>query len=298
MAAWLSAEVTMYKIIELKEDNIDNFKEYVDKDIAEFIGRAYYRGLVALNDDREVAASLVWMLRHFNDESKDTQSDIIWAKCNGKEAFDEIMEEYALCLWNEDVKVSTVSLPAKNGKELRNLFRTAGFEMEIAESDIVLVRVSELSAMPFMQKMRKKKIPESIKSLNSVTMRVFRRGINKCIGQGSYGLCEDLPDLGISYFEKDVSCVSVLEGEINGFFLFHKRPSGILAIQLLRCLDDSFKTTIPYMMCRFVAAMEAKYGPEALVELDRHNEQSLLLSEKLIPRGLGIPVYSGKRNEI
>ena len=70
-----------------------------------------------------------------------------------------------------------------------------------------------------------------------------------------------------------------------------------MAIQLLRCLDDTFKTTIPYMMCRFVKAMEEKYGSDALVEMDRHNEQSLLLSEKLLPRGLGIPIYVGERQE-
>lgn len=287
----------MYEIVELSEYNIAAYDSYIDKDIAELIGRVYYRGLVVLNISVEPVASLVWQLRDYEKINKNTRSDIIWAKCNDRDAFAVLMEEYSRSVKEEGVFESRVLLPAKTGKELRALFESVGFEMEIAESDIMIARVSELAAMPFMQKLSKKKMPDNIVLLNTITMRTFRRGVIKCVERGNYGLCEDLIDLGISYFDNDVSSISLCEGEINGFFLFHRRPSGIMAVQLLRCLDDSFKTTIPYMMRRFVTAMEEKYGPDARVELDRHNEQSLLLSEKLLPRSLGMPIFTGNRKE-
>ena len=288
----------MYQIVELNEDNITTYENYLGLDIAEYIGRAYYRGLAAKDDNSIVVASILWVLKGYSNGTKNTVSNIIWARCDDKEAFDALMKEYTACVKALGVKTSRVTLPAKNGKELRALFRDAGFEMGIDESDIVTVKVSELSDMPFMQKLKKIKLSENIKLLNEITLRPFRRSIKKCIGRGIYGLCEDLDELPVEYFEDDVSCVSVLDGEINGLFLFHKRPSGVMAIQLLICLDGSFKTTIPHMMRRFVTAMEEKYGPDALVELDRHNEQSLLLSEKLLPRGLGMPIYSGDRSEV
>ena len=43
--------------------------------------------------------------------------------------------------------------------------------------------------------------------------------------------------------------------------------------------------------------MEEKYSPDRKVTFDRHNEQVLMLAEKLLPRGFGIPVYVGSRQE-
>ena len=63
------------------------------------------------------------------------------------------------------------------------------------------------------------------------------------------------------------------------------------------CLDSDFKIILPRMMHRFVKAMEEKYGPDQKVAFDRHNEQTMLLAERLIPRGFGTPVYSGSREE-
>ena len=288
----------MYQIIELNDDNISSYETYLGYDVSENLDRTYYRGLVAQNEDDVTVAAIVYVLKNLDSGSKDTLSNIVWARCDDTEAFGALMEKYTDCVKALGVKTSKVTLPAKNGKELRALFRNAGFEMGIDESDIVTVRVSELSAMPFMQKLKKVKLPDSIMVLNEITMRPFKRALAKCVSRGIYGLCDDLEELPVAYFEDDVSCISVSKGEINGLFLFHKRPSGVMAIQLLICLDSSFKTTIPHMMRRFVTAMEEKYGPDALVELDRHNEQSLLLSEKLLPRGLGMPIYSGDRSEV
>ena len=131
-----------------------------------------------------------------------------------------------------------------------------------------------------------------------VNIRTFRRGITRSICEGRYGLCEDLESLGVRWFEDEVSSISIEDEAINGMFLFHLRPSGIVAVQLLVCLDNSYKKTLPNLMCQFILAMEGKYGPDTMIELDRHNEQSLLLSEKLLPRGFGIPVYEGSREEV
>ena len=46
-----------------------------------------------------------------------------------------------------------------------------------------------------------------------------------------------------------------------------------------------------------ILAMEEHYPGDTHVMLDRHNESSFLLSEKLFPRGFGVPVYAGSREE-
>ncbi len=288
----------MYHITDINEDNIELFSDYFDDDLSENVGRFYYRFIVLSDDDsHELVAAMAWMLKFVENEDRANESNIIWVRCDDDNAFGPMMEAYSERIRAEQVVRSTVSIPVKGGKEMKAKLMGAGFNMRLAESDVVLVRLSELSEMPLMKKMRKLTVPDNIVSLNLLTMRCFRKGVSKSISMGRYGLCEDLAELGILWFDDDVSCVSTIDNGINGLFLFHKRPSGIIAVQLFVCLDKSFRTTLPYMMRRFIIAMEEKYGPDTLVELDRHNEQSMLLAEKLLPRGFGIPIYRGSRKE-
>jgi hypothetical protein len=129
-------------------------------------------------------------------------------------------------------------------------------------------------------------------------VRQFRGGINRCVDLGKRGLCEDMEYLPISAFEQDVSTCSLDEnGEVDGLLLFHKLPSGILSIQLMIYMGKDVANGLPGMMRLFVNKMEEKYEPDTQIILNRHNEASLLLSEKLLPRGFGIPVYAGSRTE-
>ena len=286
----------MYQIIDIDEDNAETYERFLSRDLAENFGRAYYRGILARNDDNEPVGGMVWCLKNY-EKDEDTESSIIWIRCEEEDVFSEMMDAYTERIREDGVLRSQVSIPVKNGKELKARLRDSGFQMRLTESDIIIVKLSELTSMPLMKKMKKMQIPEDILPLNQLSLRTFRRGIAKCIDKGRFGLCEDLSELGISWFEDMVSCVSTVDGAINGFFLFHKRPSGVLAVQLLICLDKSFKTTLPLMMKQFVVAMEENYPPDTLIELDRHNEQSMLLTERLLPRGFGIPIYAGSREE-
>jgi hypothetical protein len=102
----------------------------------------------------------------------------------------------------------------------------------------------------------------------------------------------------MKYFDEDVStCYVNGDGDIAGFILFHVLPSQMLSFQLMVCLDKDVGTILPGMMRRFVSSMEEYYYPDVKIILNRHNEASMLLSEKLLPRGFGIPVYVGNREE-
>ena len=288
----------MYQVVDINEDNKEIYAGFIPEDLTENVGRSYYRFiLIADNDNNSIICGMVWIMKHLEEYSVDTESNIIWIRCDDNDYFDTLMEAYATRAKEEGAVRSHVFIPVKDGKEMKALLSNVGFNMRLAESDTVLVKLSELSAMPLMKKMKDLPKPERIMPLNQLTMRSFRKGISKCISQHRYGLCEDLSELGIYWFEDDVSCVSAVDNGINGFFLLHKRPSGVITCQLFVCLDKSFKTTLPYLMGTFVSAMLEKYDPDTLVELDRHNEQTMLLAEKIYPRGIGIPIYSGTREE-
>lgn len=286
----------MYNIIDITEDNLDEFIGYVGRDMAENIGRTYYAGIVACDDNNEPRGAMIWEYRNLEAED-DNESVIEWIRVEEDEVFGTLMDAYKERVLAEDVVLSKVSIQAKEGKELRKLLKGAGFDMMLNESNKIFVKASELSEVELMQKMRGKKIPSYIKPLSEISMRTFRTAISKCVFMGRHGLCEDLADLPIRWFDEEVSFVSETSKGINGLFLFHKIPTGLIRAQLLVCLDKSVQTTLPLLMLQFVKAMERIYEPDTLVEFDRHNEQVMLLTETLIPRGFGRPVYTGSRRE-
>ena len=286
----------MFVITDLSDENIRLYSEYIDEDVAENIERTNYSGIVAADDFGKVYGAMMWQYKNLETD-EDSESRIEWIRAENEEAFSQMMNAYKARMMDNEVVLSNVVIPVKDGRELKDWLKEAGFDMKLTESNLIVVKLSELSNSALMKKMKGKKIPNSVVSIKDLTPRAFRTGVTKCLAKGRKGLCDDLGDLYIQWFETDVSCASTDGKEVNGFFLFHKMPSGLIAVQLMICLDSNFKTVLPLMMCRFVRAMEKKYGPDQKVAFDRHNEQVLMLAEKLLPRGFGIPVYAGSRRE-
>ena len=112
-----------------------------------------------------------------------------------------------------------------------------------------------------------------------------------------FGLCEDLPYLSKAYFENDVSCYLEEDGDIIGLLLFHKKPSGTLEVVIMQVLGNEHVKDLLSMMCQALSAAKEIYDQQTEICIDRHNYSTLALSEKLFPRGFGIPVYTGSRNE-
>ncbi len=286
----------MYVITELTDENISLFTEYIDEDMTENIERTNYFGLAAVDDFGKVKATMLWQYKNLELDA-DNESLIEWIRADDPEAFTRMIDVYRVMALENEVVTSKVVIPVKDGKELKALLKEAGFDMRLSESNLITVKLSELSDSAFMKKMRGKKIPGSVKTLKEIPPRMFRDGIAKCLMKGRTGLCDDLGDLYIQWFEMDVSTVSTGENGVNGLFLFHKKPSGLITVQLMVSLDSNDKSLLPMLIYRFVSAMEEKYSPDRKVTFDRHNEQVLMLAEKLLPRGFGIPVYVGSRQE-
>ena len=286
----------MHNIYELTEDNISAYRDYVGADVAENLGRTYYHGLIVCDDSAGPVAGIVWEFRKLDSE-EDSESVIEWIRADIPEAFEMMMNAYRMRILGEEVVRSKVQIPVKNGKQMKDYLKNAGFDMKLTESDTAVMKLSELAGTAIMKKLKGKKIPGSIKPIKDISPLMFKTGIAKCVLKGKTGLCDDLGNLFIKWFETDVSCASVDGKDVNGFFLFHRKPSELIEAQLMICLDQNFKTILPLMMYQVISAMIKKYGPDQKVSFDRHNDQVLLLAEKLIPRGFGIPVYVGTRSE-
>ena len=276
------------EIFSLDKSNIAYYEEYIGEDLYEKLENMAYHGFVA-EEDLEAKAGIIW---RYCEENK---SIIVWFKLSDREAAKEVLEAYDKSIQQMNVKESDIVIPVAQPSLEKELLKEEGFRMRLSESDDIIVTLSELSAMPLM---KDRKIPEGVKLLSEVTEEEFKKGISRCVAAGKTGLCENIEDIPKKYFDEDVStCYVNRNGEITGFILFHVLPSQMLSFQLMVCLDKDVKTVLPGMMRLFVSSMEEYYYPDVKIILNRHNEASMLLSEKLLPRGFGIPVYVGNREE-
>lgn len=279
-------------VIRLTEDNVWSYEDFIPEDISENIGRSNYRGLIALLDEKPVGG-MIWMLRHINAE-EDRESHIVWLCADEEEIGTGLMAEYEEKIWEDGVVTTTVSLPARTSQKEKQILANAGFEIGLTEGDEIVAHLSEIMEIPFVKKMKQTDI---IKPLRSVTQRVFNKAVERMVKMGHFGICEDIEDLSRVFFENDVSCYAEEEGNINGFLLCHKRPSGKISVELLAALGRDYQKLVALLISHAVTKAAEIYLPETEIVIDRHNYGTLALGEKLFPRSFGMPVYAGSRTE-
>ncbi len=279
-------------IVNLDEYNIDEYNGYITPDVAENIGRTFFRGILALDEGKPVAG-MIWEIRNMMGDAENI-SRIIWLKADSEDAAEDLFERYRESVITDDVVRSDFSLPAKTDSRETEILKKEGFDVKFMEGDLIKVRLSEIMKLPFIKKV---KFEDNIRPLKTITQRGFNAGIKEFMNRGLYGICEDLPYLSRSYFENDVSCYSERDGQVNGLLLFHRNPSGGLVVAVMGAISSDYGRIIPQMMKQSVTNACDIYEPETEVWIDRHNYASLALAEKLFPRGFGTPVYIGSRRE-
>lgn len=278
--------------VELTQDNISEYVDFFGEDMAENIGRIYYCGL-AVYDGEETKAGLIWEYRNL-DIKDECESHIVFFKATDTEAAGIVFGIYRELASQNGIRKTFFVIPAKDSKLEKEVLKEEGFTVRLSESDHIIVKLSELSAMPLMEK---RKIPDGIKPLEEITVRKFRQGIDRSVRSGHKGLCEDLEALTLGWFNQEVSCCYEKDDRVTAMLLFHKLPSEILSIQLMVCMDEDYGRILPGLMRKFIMTCEELYPPDTRILLNRHDEASFVLSEKLLPRGFGIPVYAGSREE-
>ncbi len=282
-------------IVELNEENIREYASDITEDVAENIGREFFRGIIAAADDgKDMAAGIIWQYKNLEDEKQDTESVIEWIRIKDVNAAEALFAAYSESIAKEGALTSRVVIPVKDSKTEVQALKDAGFRIRLTEGDNIIVSLSELSELAVM---KSRKVPDYIYPLNTLVLRRFRRGVEQCISIGQKGLCEDLASLPMTWFDPDISFYAEKDGKFCGFLLFHVLPSGMICIQLMTGIGKDFQQTILGMIRKFIITMEEHYPPDTKIQMNRRNQASLQLAEKLLPRGFGIPVYTGSRGE-
>ena len=279
-------------IVELTTDNIVSFLGFVPEDIADHIGRIFHHGFVAVEGDVP-RAGMVWELKNMLEDGP-KGSRILWLKVEEETAAAELFARYGENIGLDDVESSSYIIPATPESREKDFLETQGFTSELSEGDEISATLDQMAQIPLMKKTER---DPAIYTLMSVNQSAFSATTRKMAGKGHRGVCEDLIYLPRMYFENDVSCFYVEDGQIRALLLLHRLPSGSLKVILMAAIGKDVKHLLVRLMkTALVEAMDL-YPVDTKIIIDRHNLATLALGEKLFPNEIGMPVYTGSREE-
>ena len=282
-------------VVRLNEENVHQYEAYLGSDMCQELERKFFRGIVALKDDGETPVSgIVFELHNLEAEGKDVLSRIEWFREDMEGYGSEVLEEYSLMMKEAGVVRSVAAIPVDGERPERNVLREAGFTVKLFEGDDIFVTMQRMVQMPIV---RKKLDTSNIVPIEELTVRRFRKAVNKCVELGRKGLLEDLEYLPMQWFDTQISTCVMDDGGVAGLLLFRKSASGKLFVKLLIGFGAASPLNIAAMMKSSVELAAKIYPPETQVVLRRHTETTMILTEKLFPTTIGYPVFRGERIE-
>ena len=273
----------------ITKENLNEYEALIPSDIAENIGRRYYRALgVEDEDSGEPEAVLIWKLKTSSENQ--VSSEITWISSKSDRALSVLFEEYNREALQDKVVKTFFEIPLSPG--LNKILSDQGFSVEEREGRDLTVSVGELSQL----EIAKGKVPDNIKSLGDLPLEEYRQGIIKCLLIERKGLLEDLSFLPMAYFDPDVSSTAC--GRENGFLLVHVTPDGVLRVELLFASEPDARSRLATMIRRSIQSARDKYPPDTRVVLRRHNDASAGLVKSLFPEKKGEIMLAGSRMEM
>ena len=276
---------------EIEIENLEKYDAFIGADMAENIGRLYYRGIGLTDSDGNPKASMIWELQHFEDEEQDTGSFIRQLHAD-KDQTISLLEKYAEAVHEDGVLRSEFELPPDPVSEA--CFKEKGFNVKQGEGSQLTVTLSELVQIPVIKKTR---VPDYIRELTGLDARSLKRGLLSCIFRGKREVTEDLNSLPFDWFEKEISCYTETDGRIDGLLLVHKTASGCLKPELLINVGAESPKDLTYMLCFSANRAREIYSEDTKILIPRNDEASRKLAAYFFPGKKGEKAIYGSREE-
>ena len=264
-------------------------------DVAENIGRTWYRGLVAREDGTEEACGvLVWEYKNVGISGLQTEAEIVWAAGERTETMDALFGQYRREIASEYAARSFFEFACEvPGQTVLKSLEAQGFSLRTITGRDLIVTVNDLQRL----KLHKKKSPFYVQPLKVLNLRQFSNGIADCMYQGRKGILEDLAWLANKFFEPDVSACILMDEKAKGFLLVHKTGSGVLVVDLLFTMGVNGSRDVLELIRHSVRTALELYPPETKVLLRRHNQTVRALVDRLFPDMKGEEAVAGERME-
>ncbi|MCR5502812.1 MAG: hypothetical protein K6F53_07370 [Lachnospiraceae bacterium] len=275
----------------ITEENVQEYMDHLSPDMAESMGREYFRG-IGLKENGAPEGALIWEIKNAEDEDADRESELMFLGLADTADGGELFRVYSDEAEEEEVVRTFFELPDTD-PSLEKLLSGQGFSVKNTESRDIIVTVGELSSLD----LSKGKVPPYVCGVGELMARQYRRGIMNCLFQKRKGLLEDIGELPMSFFDQEVSSCVITDEKVNGFLLVHQTAGGMLVVELMASFEPDAAVNMAMMMRRSITEAANLYPADTKVLLRRHNDQTRQLSARLFPKKKGETVLAGERKE-
>ena len=279
------------KIVELTDDNVEDYDGIIDEELLADIGREYHKGIIAKEKDSDdIKAGIFWELKNAELEDTDTVSEIIALLKGSVDVSGDLMKVYNEDIVRNSAELSYFEFPELD-EERRSVFDKEKYKIAKVESRDIIISVGELAKLPY----AKKKPPEYIKCIKEVTVRQFKAGVMTSVLHGRYGLLDDLPFLPMNWFDMELSSCVVTDNKINGFLLVRRERDDLYCVELLFAMQPDANMNLLNMMRYSIRAAIENLSPSDRIILRRHSKATEALVAKLFPEKKGDDVIRGTK---
>lgn len=282
----------MIDVIEISEENQDEFLPILGQDLADDVGRVYYNGLGVMDSDDNPIGALVYELLNSESEEEDTKGRICLAKSDDNETLKELSEYYRQKSVSEyDIIKSFFELEdEKSAKVLAE----SGFSLKSKEDDSVFVTLDDIGKTDLA---KKKKLPEYVGNIEELSVLQFRDAVKTILFKGHKGILEDVAFLPKNWYDNKISACATSGGVIQGMFLIRRTPSGILFPVLFFAYGPDSRMHLLHMLRYATRQALELYPGKTRVMISRRTDAIRALTAKLLPGRSGKEIFYGSRRE-
>ncbi len=273
-------------------DNIDEYSDVVDVDVAENIGRMFFHGLAGHDpDDHSLLSLLIWELKSV-ENIKHTSSELRFIYTADPSFISPLLEKYHEEAMNDKVRRTFFEITSRE-PDMGEALSECGFSIRQVESRDIDVTVDECKELSI----AKKDAPPYIQSIDILDNQEFYQGLMNILFRYENPALEDLAYLPRQWYEQTVSCYCETDGKVTGLLLVHAAPSGILVPVLFFSVGADYKMCLIEMLRFSIARAAESYPGDTLIRIHRRSRDVSVLSEKLFPGKKGEPAVAGERSE-
>ena len=281
----------MLMIVDITEENREQYSNFVPEQYLSDIGREYFRGIAGLdNNTQEPIAAVIWEVHNLSKEEVANQAEIHWFSAQNEEDADALLQAFDCGIINEDVRSTVFEFEKLRDHEI-SVFEKAGFVIKSTEGIDIFVTVEEIGKLDI----AKKKAKDYVVSLSEVSNFQFMAGIMNSAYHGRYGLLEDLPFLQMRRFDQKTSCCVTTDNTVTGLLLVYLMMPELYRVELLSAEKLDAAINVLNMLRFSIQAAQKNCKPTDKVLIRRHNRTVTDLCKKLFPGKKGREVIRGIR---
>ncbi len=295
----IKSEITLLEISQetdrmiekITADNTEVIEDIIDEDVYENLDRIIFHSVASIDEEESKAEAAV-VFESFDENNETTHKDITiyqhgQKKVNaGKEVVD-YMVKYADEFGADKTRFEFCDA----GEEIIKLYKDAGFTISEKEGRDLYLTLNDVAKVKTLYK----KHPSYVFSIKKLEGIQLWQGITNCMFFGRTGLLKDLEDVPDGWFDEELSSCVMTNNMVDGLFLIHKMPSGVIMPVLIFASEpDSSKNVLYLLRCSIRAAL-TKYPPDTKILLRRHDNKVRALTDKLFPGKVGDRVIAGEK---